>query len=84
MVIIMKQKEYTTISIPKRAVTILDELVKTEKELDSKTRYIMNIVIKQIKEQEEDLRDIQTNKMKNAWDDNEGDAWIKLYLKQVK
>jgi len=80
----MKQKEYTTISIPKRAVTILDELVKTEKELDSKTRYIMNIVIKQIKEQEEDLRDIQTNKMKNAWDDNEGDAWIKLYLKQVK
>jgi hypothetical protein len=80
----MKKEEYTTISIPKRAVTVLDELVKTEKGLDSKTRYIMNVVIKQIKVQEDNLKYIQSSKMKKAWDDNEGDAWTKLYLKQVK
>lgn len=82
--IFIEKKEYTTIAVPKRAVVVLDELIKTERGLDLKTKYLIKVTVKKIKDQEEDLKYMQINKMKNAWKENEGDAWIKLYLKQAK
>jgi|GEM_PF-1711063 len=80
----MKNKDFTTILVSKRAIACAEQLVPEIKGINSRLVYIVMHGLGNSSFEEDSLKNVQLKKMNHAWNDNEGNAWQKLYLKQVK